>query len=97
MSLYSRRSVTWRYLPGRTVKHALQTSDDAIALCGTSPRWFIPRAEHWYGTGRQTEYEQVERLPECRRCASRLGPPPDTAPAQLPSAPAAESATSQGR
>jgi len=75
----SRASVVWRYLPKGKVKHALRTDGSYVghapsALCGTSPRWFMPSSEQWYGTGKQAEYEAVETLPECRRCAALLTP-----------------------
>lgn len=83
MSAYSRRSVTWRYLPRRTVKHALLVDSGisghrSTALCGISPSWFAPDTEQWWGTGTQDEYEQAERLPECRRCARLLAPAAET-------------------
>lgn len=69
-------SITWRYLPRGRVKHALRldghmvTGHRSIAICGTSPVWYAP--EHWRGTGAQSEYEEVGRLPECRRCSRLL-------------------------
>ena len=75
----SRAAVVWRYLPRRKVKHALRTDGSytghqPIALCGTSPAWFVPSSDQWWGTGKQSEYETVETLPECRRCAKLLAP-----------------------
>lgn len=75
-----RAPVVWRYLPRRSVKHALRASagyagHESTALCGTAPAWFAPQAEQWWGTGTQTEHETVEKLPECRRCAVLLAAP----------------------
>lgn len=81
MSTTARATITWRYLPRRKVRHALPlrpqsaTGHDASALCGTSPSWFAPSDEQWWGTGTQSEYDAVERLPECGRCARLLDPP----------------------
>lgn len=61
-------AVEWRYLPRGTVKHALRYAMARYAVCGVGPRWFDP--DDWHGTGSQTEYETVEALPECRRCAA---------------------------
>lgn len=71
----SRASVTWRYLPGREIKHALylQDADDwrPPALCGVHPPLREGRdpTSGWFGTGSQAEYELVETLRECERCA----------------------------
>lgn len=74
----SRTGVVWRYLPKGKVKHALSERDGsfprASSLCGTSPQWFVPRGEQWWGTGTQAEYDMVETLPECRRCTKLLTP-----------------------
>lgn len=75
-----RSAVTWRYIPGRNVKHALVLEPRSVsghrryALCGASPVWFRPADEEWHGTGSQVEYETAERLRECRRCARLLEP-----------------------
>ena len=79
----SRSGVVWRYLPKGKVKHALRTDGSyaghrSIALCGTSPVWFVPSSERWWGTGKQSEYDAVEALPECRRCAALLTPKEST-------------------
>lgn len=80
VGLTSRGVVTWRYLPGRRVKHALPittstfTGHRSTALCGTAPAWFMPADVDWYGTGTQAEHDEVERLSECRRCARLLAP-----------------------
>jgi hypothetical protein len=79
MSATPRAAVTWRYLPKGKTKHALRTGGgyaghQPVSLCGTSPAWFAPSSELWWGTGRQSEYDAVERLPECRRCARLLAP-----------------------
>lgn len=75
----SRASVVWRYLPTGKVKHALRGDGSYVghqptALCGTTPRWFMPSSDQWWGTGKQAEYDMVETLPECRRCAKLLAP-----------------------
>jgi hypothetical protein len=65
--------ITWRYLPASKVKHALEGGGGGhgpSALCGTSAR----TSDYWCGTGSQAEYETVEQLPECRRCARILTP-----------------------
>lgn len=77
-SLTSRAAVTWRYLTRGKAKHAVPlhtgsiTGHETYAVCGTGPAWFDPTG--WLGTGCQFEYEAVERLPECRRCARLLDP-----------------------
>lgn len=82
----SRSAVVWRYLPRGKTKHALRRDSHDIAghqstaLCGTSPQWFMPSSEQWWGTGKQSEYEAVETLPECRRCALLLTPAEGTVP-----------------
>ncbi len=43
-------------------------------MCGIGPAWYVP-ATDWRGTGSQAEYEHVARVPECKRCKSRLNPP----------------------
>lgn len=58
----------WRYLPRGKAKHALRDLTWHAAVCGVSPHWFDP--DGWCGTGSQIEYETVEALPECRRCAA---------------------------
>lgn len=73
--LTARAAVVWRYLFGAGVKHALPietgiTGHAARALCGLEAF----RPQDWYGTGSQVEYETLEGLRECRRCAARLGP-----------------------
>ncbi len=73
-----RSAVTWRYLPGRRIKHALraagwQGGHEPVALCGIGPAWYVPATE-WRGTGSQAEYEHVAEVPECKRCKSRLNP-----------------------
>lgn len=76
----SRGVVVWRYLPKGKVKHALRidrlnyAGHEPTAVCGTAPSWFAPRSDHWWGTGKQSEYDAVETLPECRRCATLLAP-----------------------
>jgi hypothetical protein len=75
----ARAAVTWRYLSRRTVKHALEINGGvaghaAVALCGTAPGWFVPSSSDWLGTGSQTEYDTVDGLPECRRCARMVAP-----------------------
>lgn len=70
----SRSAIYWRYLRCGKVKHALITTLNAeghlfFAVCGVSP----PLFGNWYGTGSQTEYEQVEKLPECKNCVKFLG------------------------
>lgn len=77
MTPISRSLITWRYLPRRGVKHAVWADGSYVghsrtAVCGISPVWFAPSSELWWGTGKQSEYEEVERLPECRRCAGLL-------------------------
>lgn len=78
MTTPTRRSlVTWRYIQRRNprVVHALRIRSeghDATALCGAAPVWFVPSSQQWYGSGSQDEYEQVARLPECKRCAKLL-------------------------
>lgn len=79
MNVTARAGVTWRYLSRRKVKHALRVSQtyvghDSYALCGTSPGWFVPAADQWRGTGSQAEYDEADRLPECRRCARLVAP-----------------------
>ena len=71
----SRALVTWRYLPKGKAKHALRVPGDySTALCGTSPMWFAPNSERWWGgADSQSQYEAVAALPECRRCAALLG------------------------
>lgn len=54
----------WRYLPTGKVKHALERADDRRAVCGME----LWRAENWYGTGSQDEYENCAARPACRRC-----------------------------
>ncbi len=65
-------AVSWRYLHGGKVVHALpeQVSGREHARCGTAPSWFSP--DGWFGTGSQVEYETVERLPRCGRCTRLL-------------------------
>lgn len=70
----SRSAVTWRYLPAGAVKHALRVNrghvgHDGDAVCGsyTFPSW-------WRGTGGQIEYDRIEGLRECGRCARLLAP-----------------------
>lgn len=77
MAMQSRASVTWRYLPERRVKHAMVLCNSVlghaiVAVCGVAPAWFAP-AYAWRGTGNQTEYEMIERLPECGRCKRLIG------------------------
>lgn len=83
LSLCSRESVTWRYLPTGEVRHAIYLQDASDfyppALCGVQPRersrWRVKQQlPGWYGTGTQDEYERVETLPECKRCAVLLKP-----------------------
>ncbi len=74
-----RSKVTWRYLPRGTRKHAVVTmhggsGHGAFAVCGVSPAPLFPRSEEWRGTGRQSEYDTVARLPECANCAAKLTP-----------------------
>ena len=63
-----RRHATWRYLPKGRVRHALRDSGYSTALCGIGV-WVFSQ---WLGTGSQREYERVEELPECKRCAREL-------------------------
>jgi hypothetical protein len=75
----ARSAVTWRYLPGRQLKHALQvaatlTGHRSVALCGIGPAWYVPDTEQWWGTGSQAEYDHVAQARECKRCVSRLAP-----------------------
>lgn len=63
----------WRYLPHRPVKHALVDPGERIAVCGVGP--YSRSADEWHGTGTQTEYETVERLPACKRCVELIGTP----------------------
>lgn len=81
MSGTPRLAVTWRYLPRGKAKHAMRIGTSyaghyRTALCGTAPVWFAPDTEQWWGTGKQAEYDEVERLPECRRCVRLLEPQP---------------------
>jgi hypothetical protein len=82
VAVISRATITWRYLSRGKAKHALPLDGNAVtghqvsALCGTMPAWFAP-SPAWMGTGSQTEYETVDELPECRRCARLLAPPTD--------------------
>lgn len=78
----ARAGVTWRYLPQSPrsrAKHALPLRDwsvsghDEVALCGTRLPWWAASWD-WLGTGSQVESETVQRLPECRRCATLLEP-----------------------
>lgn len=73
-----RVGITWRYLTRGKAKHALPlhagsaTGHQGFAVCGVGPAWFDPTG--WLGTGCQGEYETVDGLPECRRCARLLAP-----------------------
>lgn len=67
--------IVWRYLPKGRVKHALKqlsVGHAAVAECGTSPSGFYPWSDKWFGTGNQTEYETVEKLPRCKNCVRML-------------------------
>lgn len=74
----ARSAVVWRYLAGRGVKHAIvvdrgtHTGHRSTAVCGVAPAWFMPQDWQWLGTGKQSEYDAVEQLPECRRCTRLL-------------------------
>lgn len=58
----------WRYIPGGKVKHALAYAEQKVAACGASPGWW---SAGWYGTGSQTECEELAARPPCRRCVAR--------------------------
>lgn len=58
----------WRYIPGGNVKHALDRPEQAVAACGVGPGWW---SGGWYGTGSQTEYENLAARPACKRCVAR--------------------------
>ena len=74
----ARAAITWRYLPRRKVKHAVplntmwHTGHDPISLCGI----IIVIPDNWRGTGSQEEYDTIDKLSECQRCAALLGPTP---------------------
>lgn len=58
--LYLARGVT-------THAHALDRQYKITAECGVTT-W-----THWYGTGRQEEYDKAERLPKCAKCVKLVG------------------------
>jgi hypothetical protein len=64
MSAYS-----WKYLPTGRVRHALSTvvPNVVAAECGV---WTFG---WWYGTGSQDEYDKLDALPPCKRCAAKVG------------------------
>lgn len=62
-----RTGISWRYLPGGRVAHALRHGADGAA-CG---RYAWPSS--WLGAGTQAEYERVVTLPACQHCAQRPG------------------------
>lgn len=59
----------WLYLARGKVTHAHAVSRQLkiTAECGVST-W-----THWYGTGRQDEYDKAERLPKCEQCVRLVG------------------------
>lgn len=83
----SRALVTYRYLLGRPVKHAMTLVESlaghsSLALCGL---WGFDHGP-WLGTGSQNEYDEVDRLPLCKNCEVQLAPPKE-----IPSVPSGES------
>jgi hypothetical protein len=74
--LAARSTVTWRYLTGRQVKHALTVARNHLghrlfSLCGAGPTWHDPHG--WQ--------PPTEGMPECRRCSRLLAPAERTEPA----------------
>lgn len=76
--------VTWRYLPGPRIraKHALNVSESTFTGHVSTSRCGIYSYDgvSWLGTGRQGEYEKLDRLPRCKSCEKtlELQPPADT-------------------
>jgi hypothetical protein len=74
----------WRYLPNGRTRHAIDpapavdedTLGLAVSVCGA----YALEPDEWHGTGTQDEYERVETLPACKRCASKVGPDDVSAP-----------------
>ena len=60
--------LTWRYVQGGRVKHALR--ERGVGWCGVEPSWVTPG--DWYGARSDVERETLRGLPECGNCDYRL-------------------------